>query len=121
MNSLPPILNKVIESFKKFPGIGGKTAHRLGLHALKSNAKEIEEFAQSLLDLNVSAQNRLWNRYRDEAEWFVNITEAREARAHQAALTAQQNNFSMDMYNDKAKDSFWMTIGGAIFDVIQNP
>ena len=77
-----------------------------------------QQNAQALLDLSVTAQNRLWNRYRDEAEWFVNITEAREARAHQAALTAQQNNFSMDMYNDKAKDSFWMTIGGAIFDVI---
>ena len=75
--------------------------------------------AQTLLDLTVAAQNRLWNRYRDEAEWFVNITEAREARAHQAALTAQQNNFSMDMYNDKAKDSFWMTIGGGIFDVLK--
>ena len=79
-----------------------------------------QQNAQTLLDLSVSAQNRLWNRYRDEAEWFVNITEAREARAHQAALTAQQNNFSMDMYNDKAKDSFWMTIGGAIFDVIKD-
>ena len=78
-----------------------------------------QQNAQSLLDLSVTAQNRLWNRYRDEAEWFVNITEARESRAHQAALTAQQNNFSMDMYNDKAKDSFWMTIGGAIFDVIK--
>ena len=76
-----------------------------------------QQNAQALLDVSMSAQNRLWNRYRDEAEWFVNITEAREARAHQAALTAQQNNFSMDMYNDKAKDSFWMTIGGAIFDV----
>ena len=63
MNSLPPILNKVIESFKKFPGIGGKTAHRLGLHALKSNAKEIEEFAQSLLDLknNISTCSACFN------------------------------------------------------------
>ena len=75
---------------------------------------------RTLLDLTVAAQNRLWNRYRDEAEWFVNITEAREARAHQAALTAQQNDFSMDMYNDKAKNSFWMTIGGAVFDVIKD-
>ena len=78
-----------------------------------------QQNAQSLLDLSVTAQNRLWNRYRDEAEWFVNITEARESRAHQAARTAQEKNFSMDMYNDKAKDSFWMTIGGAIFDVIK--
>jgi recombination protein RecR len=51
MNGLPPTLNKVIESFTRFPGIGKKTAHRLGLHVLKSNSNEIEEFAQALLDV----------------------------------------------------------------------
>ena len=51
MKSLPPTLNKVIEAFSRFPGIGNKTAHRLGLHALKSTDSEIKEFAQALLDL----------------------------------------------------------------------
>ena len=51
MNGLPPTLNKVIESFTRFPGIGKKTAHRLGLHVLKSHSNEIEEFAQALLDV----------------------------------------------------------------------
>jgi recombination protein RecR len=51
MYGLPPTLNKVIESFTRFPGIGKKTAHRLGLHVLKSHSIEIEEFAQALLDL----------------------------------------------------------------------
>ena len=74
--------------------------------------------AQNLLDLTSAAQNRLWNRYRDEAEWFMNLQEAREARAHQVALTAQQNNFSVQQYNDKAKDSMWMTIGAGVIDWI---
>ena len=51
MKSLPPTLNKVIEAFTRFPGIGNKTAHRLGLHVLKSTARDIEEFAQALLEL----------------------------------------------------------------------
>ncbi len=51
MNGLPPTLNKVIESFSRFPGMGEKTAHRLGLHVLKSHSNEIEEFAQALLDV----------------------------------------------------------------------
>ena len=51
MKSLPSTLNKVIEAFTRFPGIGNKTAHRLGLHALKSTNSDIEEFAQALLDL----------------------------------------------------------------------
>ena len=51
MKGLPPTLNKVIESFTRFPGIGKKTAHRLGLHVLKARSNEIEEFAQALLDV----------------------------------------------------------------------
>ena len=51
MKSLPPTLNKVIEAFTRFPGIGNKTAHRLGLHALKSTDSDIAEFAHALLDL----------------------------------------------------------------------
>ena len=51
MKSLPPTLDKVIKAFTRFPGIGNKTAHRLGLHALKSTDSDIEEFAQALLDL----------------------------------------------------------------------
>ena len=42
MNGLPPTLEQVISAFAKFPGIGKKTAHRLGLHVLKSHSKEIE-------------------------------------------------------------------------------
>ena len=51
MSGLPPTLTKVIESFSKFPGIGKKTAHRLGLYVLKSHQKEIEELAQALMDV----------------------------------------------------------------------
>ena len=63
MNGLPPSLNKVIESFTRFPGIGEKTAHRLGLHVLKSHSNEIEEFAQALLDVKskINTCNNCYN------------------------------------------------------------
>ena len=51
MNGLPLTLIKVIESFSKFPGIGNKTAHRLGLYVLKAHNKEIEDLAQALMDV----------------------------------------------------------------------
>lgn len=73
---------------------------------------------QNLLDLTTSAQNQLWNRYRDEAAWLIQLQESREARAHQAALQAQQNNFSWDTYEKQSKDSMWLAIGGAIIDGI---
>ena len=74
--------------------------------------------AQNLLDLTTSAQNQLWNSYRDEAAWLIQLQESREARAHQAALQAQQNNFSWDTYEKQSKDSMWLAIGGAIIDGI---
>jgi len=51
VDNLPPTLNQVIESFMQLPGIGKKTAYRLGLHILKSNNSDIEKFAQALLDV----------------------------------------------------------------------
>jgi len=51
LKGLPPTLNKVIEAFTRFPGIGNKTAHRLGLHVLKSTENDIETFAHALLNL----------------------------------------------------------------------
>ncbi len=63
MNGLPPTLAKVIESFAKFPGIGEKTAHRLGLYVLKSHSNEIEELAQALMDVKskISTCNNCYN------------------------------------------------------------
>ena len=54
MKSFPPILNKVIEGFTRFPGIGNKTAHRLGLHVLKSTNSDIEEFSQQEIGLKIA-------------------------------------------------------------------
>lgn len=51
MESMPPSLQKVIASFARFPGIGKKTAHRLGLHVLKSQRSDIEELSNSLMDV----------------------------------------------------------------------
>ena len=70
--------------------------------------------SQNLLDMSLSAQNQLWNRYRDEAQWLVNLSDSREARAHQVALQAQANTFDKSMYDDDIKNNIWMSIGGAV-------
>ena len=51
MTFIPPSLEKVIEEFSKFPGIGKKTAQRLGIHVLKSNSENIMNLAQALIDV----------------------------------------------------------------------
>ena len=51
MSGIPNSLENVINSFSKFPGIGKKTAQRLGFHVLKIEKLQIQEFAQSLIDV----------------------------------------------------------------------
>ena len=50
MTGLPHTLERVIDSFSRFPGIGKKTAQRLALHVLKADKDSIIEFARSLID-----------------------------------------------------------------------
>lgn len=47
----PEPLEDLINSFKKFPGIGEKNAERLALAALDAKKEEIEKFATALKDV----------------------------------------------------------------------
>lgn len=47
----PKTIQKAIELFSKLPGIGQRTATRFVFFLLKKEKKEIEEWAQTLLDL----------------------------------------------------------------------
>lgn len=51
MNKLPNSLQKTIDFFEKLPSIGGKTARRLGFYLLRMPQADLEEFAQSILEL----------------------------------------------------------------------
>ncbi len=51
MSYIPPSLEKVIDEFSKFPGIGKKTAQRLGIHVLKTNKEDIFNLSQALIDV----------------------------------------------------------------------
>jgi len=51
MKSFAEPLTRLMESFQKLPGIGGKTAQRLAFHILKMPRHEIEALATALLDV----------------------------------------------------------------------
>jgi recombination protein RecR len=51
MSSLPPSLDRVIQAFSKFPGIGQKTAQRLGYYLLDTTKQEVEELADALKNI----------------------------------------------------------------------
>lgn len=44
----PKTLNELIEFFKKFPGIGEKTAERLAFSALKFDQEDLESFSNTI-------------------------------------------------------------------------
>lgn len=45
-----PTIQKLIDNFSKFPGIGRKTAERLAFYIIKGNNKEVQEFLNSIVD-----------------------------------------------------------------------
>ena len=50
MGFVPPPVEKLIESFAKFPGIGKKTAQRMAFHVLKSDNEQAVQLAQAVMD-----------------------------------------------------------------------
>ena len=74
--------------------------------------------AQALLGLSADAQNRMWQQYRDEANFLMTQTENRAARAHDAAKLSTQINANMASYNQSVKDSFWSGLGNAVVNIL---
>ena len=74
--------------------------------------------AQALLGLSADSQNRLWQQYRDEANFLMTQTENRAARAHDAAKLSTQINANMASYNQNVKDSFWAGLGNAVVNIL---
>jgi len=74
--------------------------------------------AQALLGMSVDAQNRLWQQYRDEANFLMTQSTNREAMAHDAAMLSTQITANTSAYNQSVKDSFWSGIGNAVFNLL---
>ena len=74
--------------------------------------------AQALLGVSLDSQNRLWQQYRDEANFLMNVSENNSARAHNAAMLATQMNATINSYNESVKANFWVGLGEAIFEAI---
>jgi len=84
--------------------------------ALQNETNRIN--AQNLLGLSTQAQNQLWQRYRDEASWVLQRAESAAQRAHQFALTAQQNDFDDKMYQQQFRDSTYQELGKSVLDFV---
>ena len=84
--------------------------------ALENETNRIN--AQNLLGISVQAQNQLWQRYRDEAAWVLSRAESASQRGHQFAMSAQQNDFDDEMYQQQFKDSTYSELGKTVLDFV---
>ena len=60
--------------------------------------------AQNLLGLTQQAQANLWQVYRDQAAWNLQISENNLSRAHNAALQSMAISANADIYDDRFDD-----------------
>jgi hypothetical protein len=74
--------------------------------------------AANLLNLTTTAQNNLWQRYRDEAAWYLTSTESAKQRAHEVAMFSQQADFKVDQYEKEQKDVLMTELGLAVLNKI---
>lgn len=87
--------------------------------AVQNEANRIN--AQNLLGLTSSAQNAMWQKYRDEASWTIMMTENEKSRAHAIGMLSMQSELNMAAYEKSVRDSASSALGGyamkTVFDV----
>lgn len=57
MNIYPELLETLIEYFKKFPGIGERTAERYALSMIKMNKDDLKDFAKAIDKIDTTFRN----------------------------------------------------------------
>jgi len=78
--------------------------------------EEIRQNLQLLLELSETAQNDLWQQYRDMAAWAMQTSENNIDRAHNAAMQSQAIDANADIYDDKFEDFLIVETIDNIFD-----
>jgi len=63
----------------------------------------------------------LWQRYRDEAQWALTVGENALTRGHAFAIASQQNDFSIDQYEQEVHDSMMSELGSTIIRWLFTP
>jgi len=75
----PQSLIALIDSFKKLPGVGPKTAERMALHTLKLKNQDVEDFANSLTQVMTSIKDcKICHHITDEDKCQVCKDEVRD-------------------------------------------
>tara|TARA_R100000808_G_scaffold3415_3_gene12216 strand:- start:20978 stop:23125 length:2148 start_codon:yes stop_codon:yes gene_type:complete len=74
--------------------------------------------ALNLLGFTQTAMDKLWQRYRDEAGWAMQISENDKQRAHNIAILAQQQTFDANQYEKDRDTAFYDSLGSTVVNGI---
>jgi len=72
--------------------------------------------ALNLLGVNQASLDKLWQRYRDEATWMVEISENAAQRAHNAAILSQTQDFNAEQYEVERENQFFSALGSTVIN-----
>ena len=76
MISLPDTLLKLIESFKRLPGVGAKTAERLAVYLLDSDNEYLKSFSSNINNLNKQISNcSICHCFSDKSYFNINLND----------------------------------------------
>ena len=56
MESTPESINRLIEEFSRFPGIGRKTAQRMTFHLLNAQSNQAMQLAEAVMNMKTKVQ-----------------------------------------------------------------
>ena len=74
----------------------------------------------ALLGMTSTAQNNLWQKYRDEASFVFQNTQNEVQRSHEIAGQVLANQFAAEMFDAKVDASTSAAVGGFFGDVLKN-
>jgi hypothetical protein len=73
-----------------------------------------QQNALNLLGTTQANLDKLWQRYRDEASWMVQISENAAQRAHNAAILSQTQDFNAEQYEIDRENQFFSSLGSTV-------
>ena len=111
MSTLPKTLEKIIDSLSSLPGIGKKTAQRLGMYMIKMDDEFISEFAAALVDMkdNIYSCSQC-NNFCDSAVCSI----CSDTNRNSNMICIVENPSDIVLFDNTGFDGFFHVLGGLL-------
>ncbi len=111
MSGLPKTLEKIIDSFSRLPGIGKKTAQRLGMYIMKMDNEFVSDFANALLEIENNIYScSICNNFSDSETCSICSDPTRSSRM----ICIVENPSDIILFENTGFNGFFHVLGGLI-------